>query len=330
MKTTRITRQAFTSLLVIGLLACFLVLATACSQSNTSSAESSSQESSYTFTDDLGNEVSVSKPERVVACMGSFADIWQLSGGTLVGVSEDAFDGYIEESESLSTVGDFTSPNLEEIIALSPDFVIMTGSSTGKDGAASQTDLRESLEASGIKTAYFTVTTFEDYLRMLEICCNINDREDLYQENGLAVKDKIDALIAEAGQVEGEAPSVLLMTTYSGGTRVQNSSSMTGAMLAELGAKNLADENTSLLRDFSLESVIEMNPDYILVVPMGNDDAAAMKNLEEATAANPAWATLDAVKNDTYITLEKEYFLYKPNEEWATSYQKLFDILYGA
>ena len=52
---------------------------------------------------------------------------------------------------------------------------------------------------------------------------------------------------------------------------------MTGAMLADLGVKNLADENPSLLKDFSLESIIEMNPDYIFVVPMGNDDAAAMK-----------------------------------------------------
>ena len=35
---------------------------------------------------------------------------------------------------------------------------------------------------------------------------------------------------------------------------------MTGSMLADLGVKNLADENPSLLKDFSLESIIEMNP----------------------------------------------------------------------
>ena len=43
-----------------------------------------------TFTDDMGNEVTVDNPQRVVACMGSFANAWELAGGTLVGVSDDA------------------------------------------------------------------------------------------------------------------------------------------------------------------------------------------------------------------------------------------------
>ncbi|MDD6566563.1 MAG: hypothetical protein PUF11_07255, partial [Parafannyhessea umbonata] len=37
----------------------------------------------YTFTDDLGRKVTVKSHKRVVACMGSFADAWQLAGGTL-------------------------------------------------------------------------------------------------------------------------------------------------------------------------------------------------------------------------------------------------------
>ena len=57
-------------------------------------------------------------------------------------------------------------------------------------------------------------------------------------------------------------------------------------MLADLGVNNLADENKSLLKDFSLEAVIEMDPDFIFVIPMGKHTEAAMRNLEEATAAN--------------------------------------------
>ena len=76
------------------------------------------------------------------------------------------------------------------------------------------------------------------------------------------------------------------MTTYSRGTRVQASSSMAGDMLADLGAVNLADENQSLLSDFSLESIIDLYPDFIFVIPMGNDTTAATKNLEAQTA-NP-------------------------------------------
>ena len=74
---------------------------------------------------------------------------------------------------------------------------------------------------------------------------------------------------------------------------------------------------------------VTLNPDFIFVVPMGNDDAAAMKALEDQTAANPAWSTLDAVQNGRYVTLDPHLFQYKPNERWDESYQVLFDALYA-
>ena len=54
-----------------------------------------------------------------------------------------------------------------------------------------------------------------------------------------------------------------------------------------------------------------------------------MKALEDQTAANPAWSTLDAVQNGRYVTLDPHLFQYKPNERWDQSYQVLFDALYA-
>ena len=287
------------------------------------------QAGAVTFTDDTGAEVTVENPQRVVACMGSFASTWELAGGTLVGASDDVFtlSDYELTSENVQKVGDFSSLNLESIIALAPDFVIMTSGSGGRGGDSNQADLKAALAASNIPVACFQVTTFADYERMMRTCCDITGRDDLYEQNAQAVSDRIAAITAKVPA--GEAPSALVLTTYSGGTRVQASSTMTGAMLADLGVKNLADENPSLLKDFSLESIIEMNPDFIFVVPMGNDDAAAMKALEDQTAGNPAWATLNAVQNGRYVTLDPHLFQYKPNERWDQSYQALFDALYA-
>ena len=292
-------------------------------------AGQASQVGAVTFTDDTGAEVTVENPQRVVACMGSFASMWELAGGTLVGASDDAFtlSDYDLKSENVQKVGDFANPNLEAIIALEPDFVIMTSGSGGRGGDSNQADLKAALAASNIPVACFQVTTFADYERMLRTCCDITGRDDLYEQNAQATADRIAAITAKVPA--GEAPTALVLTTFSGGTRVQASSTMTGSMLAELGAKNLADENPSLLKDFSLESIIEMNPDFIFVVPMGNDDAAAMKALEDQTAANPAWSTLGAVQNGRYVTLDPHLFQYKPNERWDESYQVLFDALYA-
>ena len=299
-------------------------------ESAAASGESGEQvAASHTFVDDLGNQVTVSSIERVVACMGSFANMWELAGGALVGCSDDAFtfDSFEISSPDVQKVGDFSSVNLESIIALEPDFVIMTCGTGGRGGDSSQADLKPALDAAGIPTAYFEVSAFEDYERVMGLFCDITDRDDLLKANVADVRAEIDGLIGAVPA--GQEPTVLCMTTFSGGTRVQSSATMTGAMLADLGVVNLADEHRSLLSDFSLESIIELDPDFIFVIPMGNDAEAAMQGLEEATAANPAWATLTAVQQDRYVALDPNLFLYKPNAAWDDAYQVLFDALYG-
>ena len=97
------------------------------SASDNAQATASASQESYTFTDDLGREVTVASHNRVVAGMGSFANIWELAGGTLVGASDDAFSDYGITSDA-QKIGDFSSLNAESIIALNPDFGIELGS----------------------------------------------------------------------------------------------------------------------------------------------------------------------------------------------------------
>ena len=324
---------ALAALLALGVAGC----ATSQEPANTEGANQPAAEQAATagaedavaFTDDLGNEVTVANPQRVVACMGSFANAWELAGGTLVGVSDDALtaEGFAIESPDVATVGDFTNVNLESIIALEPDFVIMTSGTGGRGGDSSQVDLREALVSSGIPVAYFEVTTFDDYLRLMRTFADITGDEAAYEQNAASVQQAIEGIKSQVPA--DEAPTALVMTTYSGGTRVQSSGTMTGAMLADLGVRNLADENRSLLKAFSLEPVIEPDPGFIFVIPMGNDAEAATAALNEATAANPAWNSLSAVQNGHYVTLDPKLFLSKPNANWDESYQVLYDTLYG-
>ena len=280
-----------------------------------------------TFTDSRGATVTVENPQRVVACMGSFAHIWELAGGTLVGFSDDTLTGsYDIKSTGAKTVGDFSAPNLEAIIDLDPDFVILTSGSGGRGGSSSQTEIAASLEAAGITCAVFNVTTFPEYLEMLRICCQITGDEAAFANYGQAVADRIEAI--KAAVPAGASPVVLVGITYSGGLRVQAGSTMPGSIVVELGGTNLADVNRSLLSEYSMEAVIEADPDAILLIAMGNTDDAAAKHLAESTAANPAWAQLKAVKTGKYLALDPNLFVYKPCELWADAYQAVFDALY--
>ena len=310
------------------LLASSLVALPACSQTSTTtsspdaqSTSAASDTQSVTFTDDLGREVTVSNPQRVVACMGSFAGAWQLAGGTLVGASDDAFSHYGVDSSAVSGVGKSTALNLESILDLDPDFVIMTGISDGKHSTGvSQEDLESSLDEAGVPVAFFKVTTFSDYERMMGIFCQITGRDDLYQQNVADVRSQIDTDI-QTYSVADKAPTVLVVSAYSKGLVVQNSTGMAGAIVRDLGAVNIADENPSLLSDFSTEAVVEADPDYILVLAASDDEATAQQYYEDAVGSDSAWADLTAVKEGRVTMLDAAHFLYKPLDKWAESYE---------
>ncbi|MPN14844.1 hypothetical protein SDC9_162173 [bioreactor metagenome] len=189
-----------------------------------------------------------------------------------------------------------------------------------------QVDLYDTLKAANINVAYFNVETFEDYLNMLSLFTDITGREDLYKENGLDVKEKIDGTIASCKGKE--SPTVLFIRAFSTGAKAKDSTSMTGHMLAELGCTNIVDLQPSLLEDLSMEEIIKQDPDFIFVTTMGSSDEAAIDYMKSEIESNPAWNELSAVKNGRYIILDKALFHYKPNARWSESYEILANYLY--
>jgi iron complex transport system substrate-binding protein len=173
-----------------------------------------SNQYSYSFTDSLDNEINlVSAPQRVVSCVGSYAETWILAGGSLVGVTNDVISerGMDLPSET-NIIGTIKEPNAEEIIALSPDFVILS------PDIESHVKIAELLKQSNIPYAFFKVEHFEDYLNMLNICTDITGNKDLYEKNGLDVKKQIDGVLSRID--DNTHPNILFIRAFSSGTRI--------------------------------------------------------------------------------------------------------------
>ena len=279
-----------------------------------------------TFTDDLDREVTVpANPERVAVLLGSYADVWCLAGGqdSLVAAASDAWTDFdLNLGDDVANLGSLMEPNLEELIASAPDLVIASSNTT------SNVELLPSLEQLGVPVAYFGVNSFNDYLEMLDVCTRITGHPENYQTYGLDVQAQVDKA---KEQNDGSAPTVLLLRSASTSCKVKNSKgTVLGEILADLGAVNIADSDTGLLEDLSLERIIADDPDYIFVVFQGSDQAAAQKTLDAALTSNPAWETLSAVQNGRFYIMEKELYHLKPNARWGEAYQKVADILYPA
>ena len=280
------------------------------------------QEGAVTFTDALGRTVTLSQePERVAALIGSFADVWVLSGGTVCAAVEDAWDDFGLDLPEAVNIGGAHSPNLELLLSANPDFVLASAST------ASNVDMKDTLEAAGITVAYFDVDNFGDYQEMLNICTDITGRKDLYDANGLALQNRIEQIKKDMNLPEDQR-TVLLLRAHSGSVKAKGSEgTILGEMLADLGCINIADSDTALLDAISIESIIRQNPYRIFVVTMGNDTEKAMNNLKQMMDENPAWAMLDAVAANRLHVMDRQLFNIKPNARWAESYEILSNLL---
>ena len=296
-----------------------LLFLCACTENGTDSRDT------VTFTDALGREVSVPKnPDRVAALLGSFADVWMLAGGELCAAADDAWEDFGLALEETVNIGGAHSPSLELLISSDPAFVIASAST------ASNVEMKDSLEAMGITVAYFDVDRFGDYLAMLDICTDITGRKDLYEQNGLRLQAQIDAVKEEYrnADIPENERKILLLRAASTFVKAKGSrGTILGEMLADMGCVNIADSNTSLLENLSVEAVIRENPHRIFVVTMGSNDEKAKKTLENMINENPAWRTLEAISADRLHVMDKTLFNLKPNARFAQAYEILSDIL---
>ncbi len=277
-------------------------------------------ENPVTFTDSLGRSVTVASPERTAVFTGSYADIWQLAGGTVFASTEDAFDGRLYTlPEDTLNIGSMSAPSLEMLIENDVDFIILSSN------VQENITFDETLDSVGINHAYFQVESFDEYLDMLKVCTDITGRADLYEKNGEALSNEIEEYIAEAQKCEPK--TVLFMKAFSTNVKARSSDNMTGKMLSDMNFVNIADLEPSLLEDLSVEKIIEQDPDFIFITTMGSDEEKAIKSYEDILASNPAWNDLTAVKEGRCIFLSKQLFHYKPNARWDEAYKTLLEYI---
>lgn len=195
----------------------------------------------YSFTDSLGNTVNLEdKPQRVVSLIGSYAETWILAGGDLVGVTDDVISerkmALPSETKIIGTVKD---PNLEEVIGLSPDFVLLS------PDVENHVKISETLGRSGIPHAFFKVEHFEEYLDMLKVCTDITGNQDLYEKNGLAVQEQIEEVLSQIDRQNN--PKILFIRAFSSGAKAKDDDNFACRILDELGTENIAAKHETLL-----------------------------------------------------------------------------------
>jgi iron complex transport system substrate-binding protein len=264
-------------------------------------------------------------PKTVAALSSSIAEMWLLAGGSLAGVSADAFaaERGFALPDGVANLGGIFSPSVERLLNLKPDLVLLS-----RDIAAHRS-LAETLRTAHIPAVLVKVETLDEYLSALRDFTGMTGDAAAFERNGRQMREQADALLAQLPADRGRK-SALFFRAHSSGITAITGEHQVCAILSDIGVNvvggKTAGGRASTL-NVSVEHIIEADPDFIFAVFQGDEDKARA-SFAASFAAHPAWVSLRAVRDGRFIVLPKALFHFKPNSRWAQAYEHLLRIVY--
>ncbi|MBC6003686.1 ABC transporter substrate-binding protein [Paeniclostridium sp. NSJ-45] len=260
------------------------------------------------------------KKVSVVSATVSATQVLDKLDANVLGVPTTKMD-LPEKLKDLPKVGQAMSPDLEIVASLEPDVFVMDNMFKEK--------VEESMKKYDLNTFFFDTSTYTNFVNSIKkLGAEINQTEEatklvneLKEVEKEAVKNK-----------NGEAPTVAII--FGGGENfmLATETSYLGDLAKTVGAKNITSNLDTNVKSpyiqFSLEQILEQNPDYILRFAHGEIEQTK-KAFDTAFDKNPAYKELDAVKNNKVIDLDPSIFNVSANLQVKEAIKTLGETFYG-
>ena len=229
--------------------------------------------------------------------------------------------GIPDEDKDLPEVGNVYNINLEKVIEQQPDLVIAYKGMNDK--------FVSTFEDNNIPVIVLDMRTYEQVQHTVDILGQITGNTDKAQKLINDMDSKIAAIKAKIPQ---ENKRIAILHSTSQNVTVQLENSIAGSVAKILGFTNIADgitplESNPTAAPYSLETLVEKNPEIIFVTSMGKMETikeAMLKNVEN----NPAWQTLPAVQTNKVYFLPQEMFLLSPGIHYPEAVEAMAKLAY--
>lgn len=236
-----------------------VVLFSGCAQStgkqNSADIGATTGDTSYpvTIADGAGGEVTITQePTRVVSLSPANTEIVFALGAGAKLVGRTAYDNYPAEAAQVPSIGEFASPNVEKIIAASPDLVLASDFIND--------DIKKQIEASGAKVLLFSpndITGIEKTIVDIGKVLNTNDKA---KEVTTDMTTQYNNIVATAKKASTQKSVFIDLGSY----YTAGPDSLLNSMLVDLNAKNIAGDAESAWPQLSAEKIISANPDVYI------------------------------------------------------------------
>lgn len=235
-----------------------------------------------TVTDSTGRKVTIkSKPKRVISLAPSNTEIlFALNAGKSV-VGDTTYCDYPKAAKNITKVGGFTDPNVEKIVELKPDIVFGSGTL--------QSEFVSKLESLEIPVFLVDTKSLTEVMQNVETMGTILDK----MPEAVVVTGKMRAKIndIESKLHNTKDRPLVFYEVYNEPLITAGPKTFVNDLITRAKGKNAGAAVKAEYPQFSLEKLIEMNPDVYIAVEGTNWKPGNIKT-------RPGWDKIDAVVND--------------------------------
>lgn len=227
------------------------------------------------ITDDRGRVITLAAPpQRIVSLLPSLTEtVCALQQcHRLVGV--DRYASWPAEVRALPRLGGGLDPDIEGIVALRPEVVLVDGSSRSS----------ERLTALGLTVVAFNTQTHADVQRIMQ---RLGQLLGLPPARAHALWQRVEQdLLAVARDVPVDARGARVYVEISRAPYAAGEASFIGETLSRMGLRNIVPATLGPFPRLNPESIVQADPDLILVTERGFD------GIEQ----RPGWQHIRAVR----------------------------------
>jgi iron complex transport system substrate-binding protein len=252
--------------------------------------------------DDHGYKTSLTAyPEKIVSVAPSATEILYAIGAGDKVVAVTAYDNYPYDfaawiaAGNMTSVGDFTAPNLEVITALEPDLILASG--------GVQAESVDTLRNLGYKVLVLDPTSVGGILNNIELVGNATGNS----AEATALVNEINSRITTVENTVANAakPKVYYEVYYESTSSWTIGAKAWQSELIEIaGGTNIFGDQQIDYYQYQVEALIDRNPD-VIVLPgegMGTGTASTF----DAVKARPGWDTTNAVQNNRLYQINSD------------------------
>lgn len=248
-------------------------------------------------------------PERIISLAPHVTEMLFSAGAGDKVVGVVAYSDFPETALSIESVGSYNAINIEKIIQLNPDLIIAWRS-------GNRTRDIEKLEQLGFNIAYsepYQLTDIVQEIRLFGQQLNTQTQAD-------AVAERLENILSKLQQsYQHKTKVTAFYQIWNSPLMTINGNQFISQALTLCGAENVFAGLPVLAGEVSVESVIEKNPDTIL---LGGEQAVQQGWLTDWQR----WHTLSAVKNSQIHLLNADTFQ-RPTERFIDGIEGLCQLI---